>query len=103
MKKTTLATMTLVALFSFSFYYNNSTPAVTQKTGRIPASVELKTFTFNYKDLSKKSFSIKKQAFSYEDAYKQASKECFKQLTGGSYPGEERGLDIIDICANPKS
>ena len=34
--------------------------------------------------------------------YKSAAKKCFRQLTGGIYPGEEKGLDIIDICANIK-
>ena len=62
-----------------------------------------KIWSFKYKDLSKQSFSIKKEAKSYEEAYKSASKECFKILTDGKYPGEEKGLDIIDICANPKS
>lgn len=33
--------------------------------------------------------------------YKTASRACFNKLTGGKYPGEERGLDIIDTCANP--
>ena len=33
--------------------------------------------------------------------YKTASKRCFNLLTNGKYPGEERGLDIIDLCANP--
>ena len=62
-----------------------------------------KSFAFNYKDLTKKPFQIKKEAFSYEEAFKSASHECFEQLTGGKYPGEEKGLDIIDICANPKT
>lgn len=33
--------------------------------------------------------------------FKLASRECFSKLTGNIYPGEERGLDIIDICSNP--
>ncbi len=33
--------------------------------------------------------------------FKIASRECFKILTRGVYPGEEKGLDYIDICANP--
>ncbi len=70
---------------------------------RQPASTAKKVWAFNYKDLSKKPFQIKKEAGSYEEAYKSASRECFQKLTGGKYPGEEKGLDIIDICANPKS
>jgi hypothetical protein len=34
--------------------------------------------------------------------YKQAANICFKRLTKGVYQEEERSLDIIDICANPK-
>lgn len=33
--------------------------------------------------------------------YKEAARVCFRTLTKGKYPGEERGLEIIDICANP--
>jgi hypothetical protein len=66
------------------------------------AATAVKSWSFNYKDLSKKPFSIKKEAGTYEEAYKSASRECYQQLTNGKYPGEEKGLDIIDICANPK-
>lgn len=40
-------------------------------------------------------------------AYRKAAKMCYNILTGGTsdkrgpYPGEERGLEIIDICSNP--
>lgn len=34
-------------------------------------------------------------------AFKLASKMCYNNLTKGVYPGEERGLEIIDICVNP--
>ncbi len=59
-------------------------------------------FKFQFKASTTASFEIKKQAPSKDIAFKLAAKECFQQLTGGHYPGEERGLDIIDICANPK-
>lgn len=32
--------------------------------------------------------------------FREAGHKCFWTLTGGVYPGEEKGLDIIDICAN---
>lgn len=35
-------------------------------------------------------------------AFKSAAKLCFETLTKNKYPGEEKGLEIIDICANPK-
>jgi glycogen synthase len=62
-----------------------------------------KTWTFSYKAAKSQTFQIKKSATTYEEAYKSAAKDCFKQMTQGKYPGEDRGLDIIDICANPKS
>ncbi|MFZ3229210.1 MAG: hypothetical protein WA160_03310 [Pseudobdellovibrio sp.] len=57
-------------------------------------------FTFNQSKPS--SFVIKKTAANKDAAFKLAAKDCFQTLTKGQYPGEERGLDIIDICANPK-
>jgi hypothetical protein len=33
--------------------------------------------------------------------FKTAARLCFTILTNNKYPGEERGLEIIDTCANP--
>ena len=50
----------------------------------------------------------KAETFTYKNglsveatSYKEASRLCFQQLTGGKYQGEEKGLDIIDVCVNP--
>ncbi|MBC7467344.1 MAG: hypothetical protein H7256_15245 [Bdellovibrio sp.] len=79
---------------------------------RGPASSEKPTefkFVFNpqkyvsaTKDQKNPSFTIVKTGVSKDVAFKLAAKDCYQKLTGGKYPGEERGLDIIDICANPK-
>jgi hypothetical protein len=61
-----------------------------------------KSFSFQYKAPKNKMFTISKQAASRDEAYKLAAKDCFQKLTGNKYPGEEKGLEIIDICANPK-
>ena len=66
------------------------------------AFVNAKPFSFKFKPFNAKFFSITQTAPSQEEAYKLAAKECFKKLTGDRYPGEEKGLEIIDICANPK-
>lgn len=58
-----------------------------------------KVYLFKFKNIQE---PISKKASSKEEAFKLAAKECFSKLTGGKYPGEEKGLDIIDICANPK-
>jgi uncharacterized glyoxalase superfamily protein PhnB len=60
------------------------------------------TWTFNYKPKSKESFTLTMQAETKQEAFKVASKACFQKLTNGVYPGEETGLEYIDICANPK-
>ena len=62
-----------------------------------------KTWTFSYKSSKSQTFQIKKSAMTYESAYKSAAKDCYQQMTQGKYPGEDKGLEIIDICANPKS
>lgn len=61
-----------------------------------------KSYSFQFKAPQAKVFSITQKASSREVAYKLAATECFRKLTGDKYPGEEKGLEIIDICANPK-
>jgi hypothetical protein len=58
-----------------------------------------KVYLFKFQGIQQ---PISMKATSKEAAFKLAAKECFSKLTGGKYPGEEKGLDIIDICANPK-
>jgi hypothetical protein len=66
------------------------------------AGAPQKKYQFQFKVSKQHSISITKSASTKEEAYKLAAKDCFHKLTAGKYPGEERGLDIIDICANPK-
>lgn len=61
-----------------------------------------KSFSFQFKMPKNQSFTISQKAQTKEQAFKLAASECFQKLTGGKYPGEEKGLEIIDICANPK-
>lgn len=61
-----------------------------------------KSFNFQFKMPKNKAFVITQIANTKEQAFKLAASECFQKLTGGKYPGEEKGLEIIDICANPK-
>jgi hypothetical protein len=58
-----------------------------------------KSFLFNYPKANLKVGII---AENYTDAFKKAAKECFKILTKDKYQGEEKSLDIIDICVNPE-
>ncbi|WII70985.1 hypothetical protein QJS83_10985 [Bdellovibrio sp. 22V] len=61
-----------------------------------------KEYTFKYK-LSGQSLEIKKQAGSYEEAYEMAAQQCFNFYKGPGKVSEDKGLDIIDVCANPRS
>ncbi len=36
------------------------------------------------------------------DGMIKAGRVCFKAMTRGKYPGQEEGLKIIDLCANPR-
>lgn len=63
---------------------------------------ESQSFSFQFKAPKSKAFFITQKAATKEQAYKLAATECFKKLTHNVYPGEEKGLEIIDICANPK-
>lgn len=59
----------------------------------IAMATTLKGFTYKYENVN---FTIRAPDL------KTAAKACFNKLTNGKYPGEERGLEIIDACANPK-
>lgn len=61
-----------------------------------------KSYSFQFKVPKFKAFLITQTASTKEQAFKLAASECFKKLTGNKYPGEEKGLEIIDVCANPK-
>lgn len=108
MKNLILSLAIIMGLSGFIVYQNyttqqNRTPASSKKDGSW-------SFRFNTEDFKKntetnfpdKEFTIEVSANDWESAYKKASKKCFDKLTGGQYPGEQRGLDIIDICSNPR-
>lgn len=57
------------------------------------------TFKYQYKD---KKFYIKVDDQNKDKAFRKAANFCFITLTAGTYPGEEKGLDMIDTCANPR-
>lgn len=85
--------MKTIALFSLILVFTAMAQATTSS---------VKNYSFKYTAAKAKSFTITRSAASKEEAYKLAAKDCFKKLTGNKYPGEEKGLEIIDICANPK-
>lgn len=59
-------------------------------------------FTFNFK-FGKEIFQVKASGSDRLKASRAAASKCFQHFTNGEYPGEEKGLQIIDTCANPDS
>lgn len=56
------------------------------------------TFKFKYQG---KSLEITEKDMTWENAYRSASKKCFKHFYP-KFESEEKGLDVIDVCANPR-
>lgn len=59
-----------------------------EKSGRQPGSAE--------------RFDYKATAGSWEEAFKVAAHACFRHFKDGRRLNESEGLDIIDVCANPR-
>ena len=68
----------------------------------VETTPQQKEYTFKY-NLSGQTLEIKRAAPSYEDALEFAAQKCFNHYKGPQRVSEDRGLDIIDVCANPRS
>lgn len=75
---------------------------ITVMTSTVMAAPQPKTWTFTYRPKADRAFPLTFTAESKAEAFKMASRECFRKLTKGEYPGDEKGLEYIDVCANPK-
>ena len=49
------------------------------------------------------TFEYASSAPSYDEAFEQAAKACYRHFKNGKRLTEDKGLDIIDVCANPRS
>lgn len=66
------------------------------------SAAEAKEFSFTYK-LDGSKIEYKVEASTWEEAFVQGAQFCFGFFTKDQKKiSEERGLDIIDACANPK-
>ena len=93
----------LKAVSPFMLSFNIILVGLTFGLSSISHAKSAKSYTFEYKTSKSSTFKIEINASSKDEAFKLAAKDCFNKLTGGKYPGEEKGLTYIDICANPKS
>lgn len=61
----------------------------------------MKPYSFKFK-LKTDSFEYTRKAASYDEAYESAAQACFSHYKNGHHLNENEGLDIIDVCANPR-
>lgn len=85
----TLLTIAILAFTCTSFAWSSKDSAT-------------KEYTFKYK-LQGESFEYSTSKGSYEEAFEVAAQKCFSHFKGARKVSEDRGLDIIDVCANPRS
>ena len=85
-------------LLATAMMFNQSANA--SPDNRAPNSAQEYHFKFK---LNSESFEYTQASKSYEEAYERAAKACFNHFKNGQHLSEEKGLDIIDVCANPRS
>lgn len=59
-------------------------------------------FTFIFK-MKGDILTLKVEGNNYESAFDRAALMCFKHFKRDQFLTEEKGLDIIDVCANPRN
>ena len=60
------------------------------------------TFDFKYVFAGEK-LSVSQDAPDYYEAIKKAAKSCFTHFKSKTNSNHEKGVELIDVCANPKS
>jgi hypothetical protein len=61
-----------------------------------------KVYGFKF-SLKGASFEYKQSSASFEEAFERAAQACYTHFKDGKRLTEDAGLDIIDVCANPRS
>lgn len=86
----------LTILLAFTTLFTSTSFAWIEK------APQQKSYSFKFK-LKSDNFDYSRTAASYEEAYEAAAQACFNHFKGQGRLSEEKGLDIIDVCANPRS
>lgn len=67
-------------------------------------STESKSKEYHFKfKFEGQAYEVKKDSGSYEEAFEAAAQDCFRHFKNGERLSEDKGLRIIDSCANPRS
>ncbi|MFN7262686.1 MAG: hypothetical protein ACK5P6_05410 [Pseudobdellovibrionaceae bacterium] len=61
-----------------------------------------KVYSFRFK-MHGETFDYSQKAASYDQAFERAAQTCYKHFKKGKRLSESTGLDIIDVCANPRT
>lgn len=61
----------------------------------------LQEYKFSY-HINKKVFIFTEKASSYEQALEKVSLSCFKKFNGDKETSVEQGMDLVDLCVNPR-
>ena len=64
------------------------------------AGDQLYQFKFRMKG---ETYEYSQKSNTYEEAFERAAKACYQHFKGGRHISEDQGLDIIDVCANPRT
>jgi hypothetical protein len=67
-----------------------------------PHAGEDQLFQFKFR-MKGELYEYSQKSSTYEEAYERAAKACFQHFKAGRHVSEDQGLDIIDVCANPRS
>lgn len=83
MKKLNLLMLSVLTIFSFNL------------------AKASETFNFKYQ-FQGEVLTISQEGHDQNHALSIAAKSCFRHFKGNKKINESKGLDIIDVCANPK-
>lgn len=94
------ACLLLICLVLISLAVENNQ---SQQNLRKPSSLSspTKEYTFKYEFKGDK-LEIKVKNKEWDESLSQAAQQCFNYFKGDKKVSEEVGLDIIDVCANPR-
>jgi hypothetical protein len=87
--------------FIFASILTLTTVFTSVSFGWIEKAPQEKSYSFKFK-LKANSFEYSRTAPSYEVAFAAAAQACFTHYKGNRHLAEDEGLDIIDVCANPR-
>lgn len=65
-------------------------------------ALSAQTFDFKY-SFEGERLSISQEAPDYNSALTEAAKSCFSHFKAKTQSNQQKGIDLIDVCANPRS